>query len=111
MTETTAIVLCMIWAGPMVEITRRTDGITIKGHAGYSEPGKDIVCAAISTLTETLAASMDKLTADQLQSDIRAGNAVIRYGDLSEPGQLLVNSFFVGVQLIADEYPQYVRIE
>ena len=94
----------------MIEITRRTDGITITGHAGYAEPGKDIVCAAISAHTETVAAAMDKLTTDQIKSDIRAGNAVIRYGDLSEPGQLLVNSFFVGCQMIADEYPACVRI-
>ncbi len=94
----------------MIEITRRSDRITIKGHAGYAEPGKDIVCAAISALTETFADSMDKLTTDQIKSDIRAGNAVIRYGNLSEPGQLLMDSFFLGCKMIAEEYPAYVRI-
>lgn len=94
----------------MIEITRRPDGITITGHAGYAEPGSDIVCAAISALTEVFVTSVDKLTADQITSDIRAGNAVIRYGNLSEHAQLLANSFFLGCEMIAKEYPQHVRI-
>jgi hypothetical protein len=53
---------------------------------------------------------MDKLTTDQIKSDIRAGNAVIRYRNLSECGQLLVNSFFIGCQMIADSYPDHVQV-
>ncbi len=28
-------------------------GFTVKGHAGYNEAGKDIVCAAVSAVTQT----------------------------------------------------------
>ena len=34
---------------------RRKLDLTVQGHAGYAEPGKDIVCAAVSILTSTLA--------------------------------------------------------
>ena len=30
----------------------RLIGFDIKGHSGYAESGSDIVCAAVSTLTE-----------------------------------------------------------
>ena len=92
-------------------IIRQADGeITIKGHANYAEHGKDIVCAAISALTQTFIESDEQWTDDKLNSVISAGNVVIRYADLSEQGQLLRRSFFVGLQMIADEYPQNVKI-
>lgn len=95
----------------MIEITRQPDGIVVAGHAGYAEPGKDIVCAAVSALTQAFAVSMDKLTTDKINSEIGPGKALIRYtGNLSEQGRLLEDSFFLGVRMIAAEYPQYVHI-
>lgn len=94
----------------MITITHSNNEIKIKGHAGYAEHGKDIVCAAISTITQVFLASVEELTTDNLKSDIRAGNAVIEYGDLSGRAQVLMDSFFVGVQMIADEYPQHVKL-
>ena len=76
-------------------VVSHSDGeIKIEGHSGYAEPGKDIVCSTISALTQTFLASVEELTNDNLQSDISAGNAVIRYGNLSANAQLLLDSFF-----------------
>ena len=94
----------------MIVIHRQKDGITVTGHAGYAEPGKDIVCAAVSALLQAFIESVEKLTDDELKCDIRAGNAVIRYRNLSAGAQLLLDSFFIGVQMIAVTYPDYVRI-
>ena len=95
----------------MIEITRRSDGITVFGHAGYAEPGKDIVCAGISTLAQTLIQSIEDLTKDNIQYDISPGRVDIKYGNLSERGQLLIDSFFLAANMIANSYPQYVRID
>lgn len=96
--------------GKMVEVRHLEHGITILGHAGYAEPGQDIVCAAISALTQVFVASVEELTTDKIQSDIAAGNTVIQYGNLSERGQLLIDSFFLGVKMIAKQYPANVRV-
>lgn len=45
----------------MIVIQKDRHGVTITGHAGYEEPGKDIVCAAVSVLVQTLAASAKQL--------------------------------------------------
>ena len=34
---------------------RKNLDLMVQGHAGYAEPGKDIVCSAVSILTSTLA--------------------------------------------------------
>ena len=55
----------------MIVIQKDRHGVTITGHAGYEEPGKDIVCAAVSVLVQTLAASAKRLTADRLEVEYR----------------------------------------
>ena len=92
-------------------IIKQTDnGISVTGHAGYAEAGKDIVCAGVSVLVQTMIASIEELTTDKIQYDIQPAMVNIQYGDLSEQARLLVNSFFVGVEMIANEYPHYVRV-
>lgn len=95
----------------MITITRTDSSFTISGHAGYATHGQDIVCAAISTLFQGFLLSMDKLTADELKTHTGAGKALIQYGNLSDSGKLLVDSFFVAVKMVADEFPDYVRLE
>ena len=80
------------------------------GHANYAEAGKDIVCAGVSALVQGLISSMESLTSDLIQYDITPGRADIYYEDLSEAGTLLVDSFFIGICQIADEFPDHVRI-
>lgn len=95
----------------MIAVCVRKDGIEIRGHAGYAENGKDIVCAGMTALTQTLVRSMQGLSKDKIEYEVSPGKADIHYGNLSEAGKLMVDSFFIGVCLIADEFPDYIRIE
>ena len=94
----------------MIEVGLRKDGIMISGHAGYAPAGSDIVCAGVTALTQELIRSMEGLTDDRIETDIGSGIASIQYGDLSEKGKLLIDSFFIGICMIAKEFPDYVRI-
>lgn len=95
----------------MIVVDVRKDGITVAGHAEYAEAGKDIVCAGMTALTQTLIRSLEGLTSDEIKYEISPGRADIHYGNLSEAGKLLVDSFFIGICMIADEFPDHVRIE
>lgn len=94
----------------MIEVGVRKDGIMISGHAGYALAGSDIVCAGVTALTQGLIRSIEGLTDDRIETDIGSGIASIQYGDLSEKGRLLIDSFFIGICMIAEEFPDYVRI-
>lgn len=94
----------------MIEVGLRKDGIMISGHAGYAPTGSDIVCAGVTALTQELIRSMEGLTDDRIETDIGSGMVSIQYGDLSEKGRLLIDSFFIGICMIAEEFPDYVRI-
>lgn len=93
----------------MIVVDVRKDGIEINGHAGYAEIGKDIVCAGVTALVQGLIRSIEGLTRDQIQYDITPGRADIHYRNLSEEGRLLVDSFFLGICLIVDEFPEHIK--
>lgn len=95
----------------LIEASVRRDGITVKGHANYAVSGSDIVCAGVTALAQTLIKSIKDLTDDKIEYEISPGRVDIKYGNLSEKSKTLVDSFFIGICLIADEFPDHVRIE
>ena len=94
----------------MIDITVQPDKITVSGHAEYAEHGKDIVCAAISTLTQVLIASAEELTAADIKHAVTSGYTVIDIKESTERAQVLIDSFFIGCQMVAEQYPEYVRV-
>lgn len=94
----------------MIEASVRKDRITVAGHAEYAPSGKDIVCAAVTALAHTLIKSIEDLAEDKITYSISPGKVDIEYGNLSEKSRTLVDSFFIGICMVADEYPDYVQI-
>lgn len=94
----------------MIEIHRHDNGITIIGHANYAPMGEDIVCAGVSTLVQTLIQSIEDMTKDKIEYSMQSGLVEIKHGILSERAQVLFDSFFIGMNLIAETYPKNVRI-
>lgn len=96
----------------MIVVTITQDGLTVDGHAGYAETGNDIICAAVSALTQGLIHSMESLTDDRISYRIASGHVDIKYKNLSEQGELLIDSFFIAVSDIQLSYGEkYVRIK
>lgn len=95
----------------MIEVQQHSGGISVKGHAGYVPVGQDdIVCAAVSTLVQNLAYSILELTDTEILHHMEKGNAEIEYRNLSEGAKLLVDSFFIGINMVAESFPNHVRI-
>lgn len=94
----------------MLVITATDTGITVTGHAGHGPPGQDIVCAAVSALTYTLAAALERLTEDQVSSALQNGDAEVRVERPSPEARLLLAAYRLGVAAIAEAYPDHVKI-
>jgi uncharacterized protein len=94
----------------LIEVRIRPERIEIFGHAGYAEPGKDIVCAGVTALTQTLIQSIENLTDDKIEYRISPGKVEVEYRNLSEKLKTLVDSFFIGICLIAEEFPEHVKV-
>lgn len=95
----------------MIVISMTDNIVKIRGHAGYAPRGQDIVCAGLTALTQTLVESLETLTGNEIKYDMSPGRVDIEIKDPDEDAQLLMDSFFVGAEMIADEFPEYVRVE
>ena len=94
----------------MILIKKAAGSVTITGHANYAPHGQDIVCAAISALVQTLIQSVEDLCTDTISYHLQPGSVEIKHGNLSANAQLLMDSFFIGVYMIADRYPKNVQV-
>ena len=89
--------------------------LTCKGHAGYAAYGKDIVCAAVSILTNNVFNSIEQLTEDEFTGSADEKKALFSLSFVNEPSHdanLIVDSFSIGIESIADAYgSKYVSVK
>lgn len=87
--------------GPLLEVT-------VAGHAGYAEAGKDIVCAGISALFMGLC---DAAELDGTEEAYLDGPEAKRVRLYRTRGALhYIRMFVLGVRAVMREYPAYVAI-
>jgi len=92
----------------MTTIEIGTDYIHVFGHSGYAEEGKDIVCAAISVLTESLDRYL-KTTENDVSSVEDIGDYTIFFNELNDIGGALISEYIKMADEICKQYPDNVR--
>lgn len=95
----------------MTTVTLENNRLSVVGHAGYGKVGFDIVCAGISTLVFTLKESLELYTSDCVEFFIADGKVIASWTKLSEKGALLLNSFIVGALMLANDYPDNIKVQ
>lgn len=87
-------------------------GLVAEGHAAY-EPGNDIVCSAISALVQTLYAGLEMRCYASVTRQQESGwfdiNVAVTEKN-RERVKVLFDSVVFGLELIAREYPENVKI-
>lgn len=92
----------------MTTIEVKDNYIQVTGHSGYAESGHDIVCAAISVLTESLDRYL-RVTENQVESTKGDGEYKIHLKELNSAGKAIKEEFINMLDEIIKEYPEYVR--
>lgn len=78
----------------------------VTGHANYAEKGKDIVCAAVSSLYLTISNYL--VSKEYAYFDDDEGQTVeISYLDESQP---LIKALHQGLVAISAQYPEFVKV-
>lgn len=88
----------------MINVTITESGILMNGHAGFHENGQDLVCAAVSALTCNLINSLENLTNIKVRAETKEGFTSICWEQITAAGKLLVDSWFLGLTAINQEY-------
>lgn len=94
---------------------------SVSGHANYDEHGRDIVCAAVSVLTQTTLLSINrvaKIEEDQIFYSINQKSGYLDVEILDDisveefkNAQIILMSLVVGLESVIDSYPDYVTLE
>ncbi len=111
----------MIKTGTAVTFYRRRDGkltgYRAEGHTGYAESGSDIVCAAVSALTQSTLNGLRSVQkapvmyeVDDQSAFVEARLAPEATPEQLEQAQLLLVTLLEGVQAVAEAYPRNVRV-
>lgn len=101
----------------MIEVIyyREHNRLTVTGHAGSDEYGKDLICAAVSALALTLSANVENMA---------ARDCVCAYTARLDPGDTEIScnprtryrssvrqvfmAVCVGFEVLADKWPDYI---
>jgi len=84
--------------------------IEISGHAKSDEYGKDLVCAAVSTVITGSCNALDQLVPDSCVIDLKAGLTKIKIIDNSEKVQTILNTMLVQLKTVEQKYPDYIAL-
>ena len=107
--------------GNTVTFFRRSDGALVgyraEGHTGYAEAGADIVCAAVSALTQTTLNGLQNVLHAPVMFEIDDRTALLEAvltpeanEKQLEQAQILLETLLQGLQAIKRSYPRNVRI-
>ena len=108
-------------SGNAVAFFRRADGALTgyraSGHTGYAEAGSDIVCAAVSALTQSTLNGLQNILKAPVRSDIDERTASLEAElkpeattEQVDRAQLLLQTLLEGLRAIERSYPRNVRI-
>ena len=107
--------------GNAVTFYRRSDGKLVgyraEGHTGFAEAGADIVCAAVSALTQATLNGLREVLKAPVMYEIDDQSAFLEAcltpevtEKQLEQAQLLLETLLQGLQAIERSYPRNVRI-
>lgn len=86
--------------------------IESRGHAGFAEKGRDIICAAVSALMVNAVNSIDSFTEDVIHVISEEGYLSLEFiVGPSKDSKLLINSLMLGLSQIQDSYDKaYLKV-
>ena len=83
--------------------------LVIKGHAGYDVHGKDIVCAAVSSMAITTINNIIALE-DSIYYEENSGLLKIRVEKDTDINQKLLNNLIRMLSELENQYPKNIEI-
>lgn len=92
----------------MITITKQNNNIEFKGHSGYAERGKDIVCSAVSSIVITTINAIKMLDKKAI---MYTDNGVLNIKIVKESDIVnkLIENMFNMLDEVIEQYPDFVE--
>lgn len=87
----------------------------ISGHAGYSKKGSDIICAAVSTVTQQTAVGIIDYLELEVETKVKDGFLSLDLSKTDKKGKekevdTLLETMNIFLIQIEQQYPKYVKL-
>ena len=94
----------------MIKVELKDNLITIKGHAGYDDKGKDIVCASVSSIVITTINAIIEIDNDAIDYSDLDNKIIIRVIKDDEIVNKLINNMILLLESLEKDYKEYIKI-
>lgn len=84
--------------------------ITISGHSGYEERGKDIVCASVSSIVITTINGIIEIDNDAIDYSDLDNKIIIRIIKDNDIVNKLINNMILLLESLEKDYTDYIKI-
>jgi uncharacterized protein YsxB (DUF464 family) len=85
-------------------------GFKITGHVGFDVKGKDVVCAAISAVSQSTLIGLNEVMKVDLNYEIKDGLIRCDLKDSNECAQFMMKTLYQTLVQISKQYPRNVSI-
>ena len=94
----------------MIKVELKDNLITINGHAGYDDKGKDIVCASVSSIVITTINGIIEIDPDAIEYSDLDNELVIKKIKEDDTVNKLLNNMILLLENLAKDYKDYIKI-
>ena len=94
----------------MIKVELKDNLITIKGHAGYDDKGKDIVCASVSSIVITTINGIIEIDPDAIDYSDLDNEIIIRKLKEDETVNKLLKNMILLLESLEKDYKDYIKI-
>ena len=95
----------------MIKVLIKENSIRIKGHANYSEYGKDIVCASVSSVIYTTVNSIMNIDKSSIEYTDDGNVITITKINSNEIVNILINTMIEILKDLERQYKENIKIE
>lgn len=100
----------------MIKIIIKTDedkiiGYNVFGHANFAPKGKDIVCNAVSSITQTALLGLKELLKKDIEFEQDNGLLRVQINNPDKDSNLVLETMLLGLKEIEKIYPKNVLLK
>jgi uncharacterized protein len=101
----------MITIKPMLTEQKESyrKGYIVDGHANFAEYGHDIVCSAVSAITQTALAGL--MHYNEVKYSMKSGRLTVLIENDDHTTDAIIKTMLLGLRLIQEQNKDYVKIK
>jgi len=93
----------------MIRIHFRRDGFEVSGHSGFDVKGYDIVCSAVSVLTQHTARILERRCGASVTR--KGGSLKVSLKEIDDLSRILMEELYISLKDLEKRYPGNLKVE